>query len=153
MKLDLLNGPNRCVAASLAMITNLSIETIVEELFTDLRKPFEPPFQEFEKVPSMVEVCEWMHKNQLGSLMPFPKAPTCSVAITCTPVPVYENAEAAWLDHIEFGSGLLEGETGRLGHMCAWDGYRVFDPRGYRYEIWDAPQFDFSPHTFWLHTR
>jgi hypothetical protein len=38
----------------------------------------------------------------------------------------------------------------RLGHAVAWDGQRIYDPRGYVYTYQERHSYKYEPDTFWL---
>lgn len=152
-----------CTAASLAMVTNRWLDEIIEDLYMDLDFPFDPPFDGYPKVPSMDEICDWMWKQCLQGLVPFNRNPTVSIAPGCNQVPVWYNGDRQWLDQLAYGWGLLEGfvikkntdPNGflpeiRIGHLCAWDGKYVMDPRGYKYKWADREEHGFDAERFWL---
>ena len=41
--------------------------------------------------------------------------------------------------------GILGGMRPKMGHAVAWDGTQIYDPRGYIYDFYAAPQ---TPHRF-----
>jgi hypothetical protein len=53
---------------------------------------------------------------------------------------------------LSHGKGVIEGviTSTAKGHMVAWDGAVIYDPRGYMYSLNVANKFDFSPSRFWL---
>ena len=152
---------NDCVAASLAMLLGRGIEYIKNQLFTNLPKPFPGQWELYPKVPDMNVICDWLwHQFQIA-LVPFEYSPQCTPHKNCPPVSVYPTtvgfpsytADAAFHDQVSYGPGLLEGLTlnGSLGHMCAWDGKVIYDPRGYCYSRNVAGvRFDYQITRFWL---
>jgi len=139
-----------CVAASLAMVTNISLDIVLEELFTDLPCPFPPPWDEIPKVPTTDEIAFWLWTEHFHGIMPFNRNPTCSINSECPPIKVWSDEETMWQRQLTFGWGLLEGATVNGGHLCAWDGSLVFDPRGYIYKWRDRLEYSFDAHRFWL---
>jgi hypothetical protein len=143
--------PFTCVAATLSMVTSKPLEDIIRELFTGLPHPFPTPWSSLPKVPCMTEICEWAWTTAKIGLVPFDRCPTCSVAPECPPVAVWSDGESRWLKHLSFGPGLLEGIVrGDRGHMCAWDGQVILDPRGYKYTWDDRHNYKYDAHRFWL---
>jgi len=144
---------NGCVAASVAMLFDWDLKALAAFPQFDTKRctyPFPYPWDKLPKVSSMVEICEWAFRFAGCGLTPFPRNPVCTPDEDCSPVPVYENGEPQFLTHLAFGAGLLEGSVEGRGHMCAWDGLRVWDPRGHIYQIEDAPEYTFKPARFWL---
>lgn len=139
-----------CVIASVAMLTDLTYGEVKEELMPHADYPFSSPWDSYPKVPSTDEVCDWLWKKFGRSLTPFNRDPGCSPDRECPPVPVWENGEKKWREQLKYGSGLLEGTSSRMGHMCAWDGVKVFDPKGYIYAWEDSSEYKFNATRFWL---
>jgi len=150
---------NDCVAASLAMLLDVKIGYIENELFTNLPKPFPGQWAAFPKVPDMNVICEWMWKHEIA-LIPFEYDPQSTPHKDCPPVSVYPTtegfpsytADVAFYDQVSYGPGLFEGLTEReVGHMCAWDGKVIHDPRGYCYSLNVAQaKFGYQITRFWL---
>jgi hypothetical protein len=146
---------NECVAASVAMLFDLTLEEVKSyHLFSEayLTYPFTYPWHKVPKVPSMEEVCEWAYTNFQVGLVPFPYDPGCQLHACGETVPVYPNSQEALDRQMKLGSGMLEGratDTSR-GHMCAWDGGKILDPKGYVY-LPEARAYNrFQIHQFWL---
>jgi hypothetical protein len=113
--------------------------------------PFPQPWSRLPKVASMEEICDWVYFVLGIGLVPFPRNPGCSPAEMCPMQPVYKDGEAKFLDQLSYGAGLLEGVVEHdRGHMCAWDGEKVYDPRGPLYSFENAGDFDFAATRFWL---
>jgi hypothetical protein len=154
---------NDCVAASLAMLFGCDIEAIKHELFSNLMHPFPAPWDCLPKVPDMNVICDWAWGHRRTALVPFEYDPYCSPDVNCPTVPVWPispnkpgSAEFAFSRALGYGSGLLEGVVvdGERGHMCAWDGNVVYDPRGYIYSRNIAlDKFDYRIRRFWLAVR
>jgi hypothetical protein len=143
---------NDCVAASVAMLLGLTLEEVKSHhLFSEayLTYPFPKPWHEVPKVPAMEEVCEWAFQTGKIGLVPFPLNPRCTPSHGCPDVPVFQDKNKAFCRQLDFGPGLLEGMTSK-GHMCAWDGTKVYDPRGRIYPLTDAFAHSFYYHRFWL---
>jgi hypothetical protein len=147
--MDLITS-ERCSAASISMLTGRPLDYILADLFGDLEYPFPEPWQGMAKVPSMDEICQWMWDMRGEGLMPFNRDPVCSPHPKCPMVPVWRDGEAQWLRHLGYGPGLLEGVSANGGHMCAWDGEQVFDPRGSVYPWADRLTCGFEAERFWL---
>jgi hypothetical protein len=155
-------GTDDCVAAALAMVFDVSLGYIKAELFTDLMFPFPEPWDKLPKVPDMNVICDYAMGQQGVALVPFELDPLCSPHVDCKPVPVWPRSKTAtargpWKFEIALrkGPGLIEGTLTRngnqLGHMVAWDGTVIYDPRGYCYSTNVAmPRFNFQPRRFWL---
>lgn len=140
-----------CVIASLAMLTYLDYTEVEKEIMPNLEYPFNPPWEKYPKVPCMDMICDWLWQRYHRSLTPFNKNPHCSPSPACNSVPVWYDGEEKWKSQLDYGIGLLEGTYNRfIGHMCAWDGSRVFDPRGYVYNWEDRETFEFDAERFWL---
>lgn len=146
---------NSCVAASLAMLFDCSIDIIKSELFSSLLYPFPAPWSHLPKVPDMNVICDWAWNNRRVALVPFEYNPYCSPAADCPPIPVWPESgdvEKAFSRALGYGAGLLEGLVDeKRGHMCAWSGNVVHDPRGYSYSRNVAKsKFGFHIIRFWL---
>jgi hypothetical protein len=143
---------NDCVAASLAMVFNLYYPDVQRDLLEiqPLEFPFRRPYDQLPKVVSMEQVCEWA-AFRLFTLIPFPWNPMCSPHPDCPPVPVWDDPDEMFDQAMRRGPGLLEGLVGDKGHMVAWDGNVVYDPRGYCYSLNMAQdRFNFVETRFWL---
>jgi hypothetical protein len=147
-------GENGCLAASVAMLLGVRVDDIERiGLFNPCRYeyPFPAPWARMPKVATMDEVCEWMYKECKIGLVPFAHNPGCSAARECPMTPVWSDGRKAFRRHLSYGAGLLEGHVEHMrGHMCAWDGKKVYDPRGNTYRLEDALHYDFTPTRFWL---
>jgi hypothetical protein len=147
-------GDAGCVAASIAMVFDMPLEVVeYHYLFNPCCRsfPFPSPWHRSPMVASMDEVCDWAHNNFKVGLVPFPRNPGCSPAEECPAVPVWPDGEGKFLVHLSYGIGLLEGHVEHMrGHMCAWDGEKVYDPRGHTYSFANASDFDFTATRFWL---
>ena len=152
-----------CTAASIAMVLGLELDFVKAELFKDLPKPFPSPWDHLPKVPDMNVICDWAWRTRSAALTPFERDPVCTPHRDCPPVSVYprntrtsvRTAEGAWRCQLSYGPGLLEGVIiGReVGHMVAWSGDAIYDPRGHIYTSDDAESyFSFQPRRFWLYT-
>ncbi len=152
---------NDCVAASLAMLLDVELGYIKNQLFTDLPKPFPGQWELFPKVPDMNVICDWVWGTYQIALTPFEYDPQSTPHRNCPPVSVYPRttnllgvtADGAFDNQMAHGPGLLEGLTlnGSLGHMCAWDGKVIHDPRGYCYSYNVAKEkFSYQVTRFWL---
>jgi hypothetical protein len=160
MKLITTNN-NDCVAASLAMLIDAPLGYVKIELFTALTKPFPGQWSGFLKVPDMNVICDWLWGERYTALTPFEYDPQCTPHRSCPPVSVYprttsrphETADGAFSKQMDYGPGLIEGTIiGReVGHMCAWDGKAIHDPRGYIYSRNVAKEkFGYQISRFWL---
>lgn len=133
------------------MLTDLHFDTVMEDLMPKMEYPFEPPWETYPKVPSMDTICDWLWQRFGRSLTPFNKNPHCTPNMACKAVPVWYNGEEKWLSQLQYGKGLLEGVyNGFIGHMCAWDSERVFDPRGFVYTWENRAEYKFDAERFWL---
>jgi hypothetical protein len=150
MKLVLAPDKYTCVAAAVAMATRISLDEILDALYTKLEFPFQPPYDMTPKVPTTDEIGEWLYTKYRIGIMPFNRNPVCSPAPGIQSVPVWLDGDEAWFRHLRLGWGLLEGRTRDRGHMCAWDRNQVFDPRGYQYDWESRAAYGFDAHTFWL---
>jgi len=145
---------NMCVAASLAMAFDKPLDEVIVELgFDRLEYPFEPPFELRPKVPSMDIIVDWAYTAMGVAMVPFERNPVCSPHENCKPVPVWSSGENMFRQQLNYGPGVIECLTLRgLGHMVAWDGLSVFDPRGYYYKFEDMGAYDLEATRFWLCT-
>lgn len=159
MKLITSNN-NDCVAASIAMLLGTEIDYIKNQLFTNLPKPFPGQWAPFPKVPGMNVVCDWLWGTHKIALIPFEYNPQSTPHRHCPPEPAYprtashtdDTAVKAFDRQVAYGPGLIEGQTkGEVGHMCAWDGKIIHDPRGYCYSRNMAQEkFGYQITRFWL---
>lgn len=145
---------NDCVAASLAMLFDLPIDHIKGELFpSPTQYPFPEPWDGLPRVPSMEEIVHWAYRHRKVGLVPFPYHPYCSPHPDCPGVAVWpdQNPDKVFAGQLSHGKGVIEGvtETGS-GHMVAWDGTVIYDPRGYLYSLNVVAKFGFEPSRFWL---
>jgi hypothetical protein len=142
-----------CLLASLAMLFDLSWDEVEKDLFSNLEYPFQPPWDSCAKVPDMNVVVDWaLHKHN-RSLVPFEYDPVCTPHQDCTPVKVWKDGHEKFLKVLNYWTGLIECETyAGKGHMVAWDGSHVYDPRvvvRYRFEELIK---GFIPRRFWICT-
>jgi hypothetical protein len=141
---------NECVYTSLAMLLNVDVDVIKRRFTLKLEDtyPFEFPFEQLPRVPCMEEVCLEVVRRD-SSLTPFPRVVEATPHPDCPPIKVW--GDEKFFDILCKGPGLIEGMVKDRGHMVAWDGHVVYDPRGYCYSINVADKFDFDPKRFWLH--
>lgn len=145
------SGKDRCVAASISMLLDVPIEVILEDLFSNLEKPFKGKWADKEKVPSIHEIVAYCLVTHNVALVPFEYDPQCTPCVHGhDPVPVYKHGSDVFDLQLRFGAGLIEGRTEKYGHMVAWDGLRIYDPRGYRYHSFEGSAFGFTMDRFWL---
>lgn len=147
---------NGCVYASLAMLLGIDISAAYHNFTTwkfEDSKPFEAPFNEYKRVPSMEEICDVAWRHHKVALVPFPFDPVATPAKECKPIHVWPDPEKQFRSQLYFGDGLIEGimSTGK-GHMVAWDSCSdvIRDPRGYSYSFDLAHVFNYNPKRFWL---
>lgn len=147
-------GESGCVVASVAMLVGRELAWVEGfPMFNPIcyRYPFPQPWARLPKVASMEEICDWAYQTLRVGLIPFPRNPGCSPAGECPMQPVYKDGEEVFLNQLSYGAGLLEGVVEHdRGHMCAWDGEKVHDPRGYIYSFENADGFNFTATRFWL---
>ena len=143
-----------CVAASLAMALHIDMDLVIEDLFTDMEYPFDPPFDKYPKVPDMNVVADWAFARCSQDMIPFEYCPVCTPHETCKPVPVWYNGVEKFRKQLSYGEGVIECITTRelKGHMVAWDGNKVFDPNGYVYDFEDMSAYRLKATRFWLCT-
>ena len=152
----------KCVAASLAMLIGTDIGHVEKRLFTGLPKPFSGQWADLPKVPDMNVICGWLWETHEIALIPFEYNPQCTPHKDCPPVSVYPRTANCpyptghdqFRIQMDYGPGLIEGNitAGReVGHMCAWDGKVIHDPRGYCYSYHIAQvKFGYQITRFWL---
>lgn len=152
--MQLITGTNNdCVYASVAMVAGCSLEHIYI-IFNDSDtyigcKPFPEPFNKYEVVPDMSIICDKLWNMFRITLVPFEFNPVCSPHEKCPPINTWKNPEDKFLSQLYYGPGLLEGRVVD-GHMCAWDGNVIYDPRGYIYSYNLASKMNFVAYRFWL---
>ncbi|GMU26175.1 MAG: hypothetical protein AMXMBFR16_10800 [Candidatus Uhrbacteria bacterium] len=64
-------------------------------------------------------------------------------------------AAARFLQYLKGRAGVMEGASFRSqgvlrGHAVAWDGEKIYDPRGRSYSMEDRQSNNFTPSRFWL---
>jgi hypothetical protein len=162
MRLKTADNVNGCVAASLAMVLDMSTHMIERDLFLNLETPFSGEWSECPKVPDMNVIVHWAWDCHRIGFVPFEYNPQCSPHPACPEVPVWPHnaaidmsADTAFDRALGFGPGLLEGDIKypgehTVGHMCAWDGNVIYDPKGYVYSRNVSEKFGFVPLRFWL---
>lgn len=148
---------NDCVAAALAMLFEVKKDYIKKELFSFLtHHSFQEPWDNFPMVPSMEMICDWAYRERGVGLVPFPYHPHCSPHPDCPGIPVWpaDTPDKIFRGQLSYGQGVIEGitESGApdCGHMVAWNGTVIYDPRGYMYSSNVADKFGFTPSRFWL---
>ncbi len=156
---------NGCVYASLAMVLNEKLETITRHFNTwgyeqGQMYPFLGEWETLPRVPSMHEICEVAMFHYDTGFVPFQRDPEVAPHPDCPPIRVWEHiqnrsvdAEGMFRAQLSRGPGLIEGFKDDTGHMVAWDGSIIYDPRGYCYSPNVADRFDFEPRRFWLAVR
>jgi hypothetical protein len=146
---------HECTYACLSMLlgSNMAHFRISFNKLWDEKYPFDPPYDELPRVPSMDEICFYMAENTKGSLMPFNRETYCTPSYDQRGVRIWSD-KFFYYNVLPLGPGLIEGMVtgadGVIGHMVAWNGSVVYDPRGYCYSINVADKFGFQPKTFWL---
>ena len=143
-----------CVVTSVAMLINetpdATFHIIDKPMTAQQRRPFPEPWDDCPLVPSMHEICDRLLKQKSIALVPFERNPKVTPHPDCPEYPVWENPEQKFEAQLSYGKGLIEGTVGEKGHMVAWDGKVVYDPRGYCYSMNVASKFNFVPRRFWL---
>lgn len=145
---------NGCTYAALAMVLNLQPEAVYAIFrhwnYKD-NHPFTGEWENVPRVPSMEEICDLALRHCKTAFVPFPFDPIAFPHEDCKPIHVWDEPQKKFEGQLGFGRGLIEGllSNGR-GHMVAWDGHVVYDPRGYCYSINVADKFNFTPRRFWL---
>lgn len=144
---------NGCVYAALSMVLNERLDTIYANFkhwdYKD-NYPFTGEWSMVPRVPSMEEICDIAIRHFKTAFVPFPIDPLATPHEDCKPIHVWQYPQKKFTSQLSFGRGLLEGMVVESGHMVAWDGSVIFDPRGYCYSINVADRFDFQPRRFWL---
>jgi hypothetical protein len=146
-------GKNECVVGSLAMLLGVAPEFIRRQICHNPPiYPFPAPWDEYPLVPSMEIICDWAYSHMNVAMVPFPYNPLCTPHEDCPPTPVWDDdADVVFEGQLEYGTGLIEGTVdGAHGHMVAWDGSVIYDPRGYCYSLNIAEKHGFTPARFWL---
>lgn len=138
-----------CSAASVAMLLNEEYNSIYKLFQYEDKYPFPSPNDKLERVPSMEELCCIIWKKYKVGFMPFPKSLYCYPAPDSEPYFVWDGDDN-FRSFLDFGEGLLEGVSTNCGHLCAWDGKEIYDPRGDVYKYEHASLFDFESTRFWL---
>lgn len=142
-----------CVYASLAMVLNEKLEAAYhcyKHWNYDRNYPFTGEWEKVPRVPSMEEICDISWRHFKMALIPFPLDPVATPHEDCKPIHVWDQPWKKFTSQLSFGKGLIEGLHDGRGHMVAWDGSIVYDPRGYCYSINVADRFNFEPKRFWL---
>jgi len=148
-----LSTDKACVPASLGMVLDINQRVIKEDLMPNPPVyPFPAPWDKCPLVPSMDKVCDWCWDERKVALIPFVYDPQCTPHVNCPPQPVWQKDPMRVFERqLAYGPGLLEGTVEGVGHMCAWDGQTIFDPRGYTYSRNVASsKFDYLIARFWL---
>ena len=153
--MNLVIGTNgQCLLASVAMLIGESLEATRQILIGHLdwpdKHPFEGEWEDYPRVPSMHEVVDALWRFKRLGLVPFEYNPSCAPHIDCPSIDVWQRPREQFLNQLDFGSGLIEGVVDDRGHMVAWDGQVVLDPRGYCYSLNVSDKFDFQPTRYWL---
>lgn len=152
-----------CVYASLAMVLGEKLETIEHNFKCWSNNfPFSGEWEKVPRVPGMHEICEVAIRHFKTAFVPFEYDPEVTPHEDCKPIKVWGDrpervinaldAREMFLLQLSRGPGLIEGvNTGNgRGHMVAWNGQVVFDPRDYCYSINVTDKFYFNPLRFWL---
>jgi hypothetical protein len=141
-----------CTAGSVAMLLNESYYTIKRLFSYEEDYPFPPPYASRLRVPCMEEICLTVLTKFKVCLVPFPKDLYCYPGIDADPYPVW-SGDDNFKRILKMGHGLIEGLCGDIGHLCAWDSKKIYDPRGHIYVYNDAHMFNFEPTRFWLKVK
>lgn len=142
-----------CVYASLAMVLGETLEGVYHNFQPwklEDKYPFPSPWDELPRVPSMHEICEIAIRHYLMAFVPFEYDPEVTPHPDCPAIKVWDNAREVFNLQLRRGKGLIEGLKDNKGHMVAWNGTVVYDPRGYMYSLNVSDKFYFEPRRFWL---
>jgi hypothetical protein len=135
-----------CVYATLAMLLDKEPKQIEKEFNPNGMKFFNSVWPKLPIVPSKPEIVDWLW-HQGYAVVDFVRDPKMKPHVEAPAVSVHENSEEVFKQQLSYGVGFLEGFT-KLGHMCAWDGERIYDPRGYVYSYENAYKYCFEPESF-----
>lgn len=113
-------------------------------------QPFPRPYEDFKVVPDKAVIFDLLWDRQRVALVSFECDPKCSPHENCPPISSWKKPREKFLCQLGYGSGLLVGRTEACGHMCAWNGQAVYDPRGFIYSFNLAVTMGFYPDEFWL---
>jgi hypothetical protein len=129
------------------MLLDEDRKRIHKEFYPEGAKYFKGLWSKYPKVPSKPEIIDWIWRRNRIALVEFVRDPQMKPSVEAPAVSVYTDSEKVFRDQLKYGAGLLEGFT-KLGHMCAWDGERIFDPRGYVYSYEKADKYGFEVTSF-----
>ena len=144
MKLIKQSGPF-CLVASAAMI----LDTTIEELHKEIGHDGTEFWWEGKMRGIHIQEIIMCVRRRNKSLTPIEMFPTVSyLSDGCDPKMIFNvpHAEVRFYMMIRDHRGILVGETDSGNpHACAWDGMKVFDPRGWIYDL-----SDFNIRECWL---
>lgn len=147
---------NGCVYAAVGMLIKKTPDEVFNIIDAPMgpkeRHPFPEPWSHLPFVPTMDVIVDRLIKREGIALVQFKKNPTAAPHPDCPPYDVWApyKRHDVFNSQLKYGRGLIEGTVGEVGHMVAWDGSVVFDPRGYCYSMNVADRFNFTPLCFWL---
>lgn len=130
-----------CLIASAAMLLETDPVNLVKEIGHDGTEVWWPERAGASRMRSIHirEIIECVRTRRRG-LMPIELYPVMAPDEDTEPKLLWSMEEAVirFEKSIRLTSGLLIGQTSYgLGHACAWDGDKVFDPRGYILDLKD----------------
>lgn len=148
--MDLIHSTNfwNCTLAAAAMVTGKSLEELIELIGHDgseiIHPELNPPGnRKGFHMQEIIDAC-----LELGwAIVPIEAIP----AQTATGVDCYtleskrfKNHEDRFLHHLLGSKGILLGATKGYWHAVAWNGKKIFDPRGKKYTLSEAKGIDFK---------
>lgn len=138
------------------MALDVPVEDIVRLVGHDgSHRPWPAPFDSVRKgfhIHEMIDVA-FIYYRRL--LCPFDKAPMVTCDERCPEIPAEFSGvtpEQRWNFATVFKTGVMTGQmtVSRRGHAVAWDGHKIYDPRGYVYSYEDRHNYNYEPDTFWM---
>lgn len=145
-----------CMPFALAMALDVPVEDIIRLVGHDgSHHPWPVPFQFVRAGFHIHEIIDVAFLYYRRLLCPFVREPTVTCDERCPEIPakfVGTDTDARWRWALRNNTGIMTGQmmdTG-VGHAVAWDGQKIYDPRGYVYSYDDRHHYLYEPDTFWL---
>ncbi len=154
MKLQISPNNWSCMPTSVAMALDTDVDTVIRLCgHKGDALPWPPPFDKLREGFHIHEIIDvvWLYFSK--TMTPFIREPTVTPHDECPErgaVFVECDSEIRFIKRLWSRQGIMTGVVGELGHAVAWDGHRIYDPRGYIYTYTDRDKYRYDPDVFWM---
>ena len=158
MKLQIAPNNWSCMATSVAMALDTQTANVVRLCgHSGDGLPWPPPFDHIREgfhIHELIDVV-WLYFSK--TLTPFIRCPMVTPRDECPEQPATFtecDAETRFIKRMWSRTGILTGvvKSGcvEIGHAVAWDGHKIYDPRGYIYPFTARDKYGYEPDVFWM---